>query len=258
MPFTLSHAVAVLPLNKKPLVLSALIIGTFSPDFSYFIPLFANATFSHTIAGIFLFCMPISFIFLLFLHFVLRKTLILLIPTERYIKIDYLNREINLSMNKLFWIFVSIGIGAFTHIFWDSFTHQTGYAVINFPILSVPVIDIYNEPILLFKILQYFSSVGGGLIFLFWLIKCISGNESRNEMLEYISKHYIGRFSIIITISIIIGFFYGFQFLTIHGFKSFVVKTIIGTINSLCTFVILLSVFLNTRKFIKNKYEFKE
>ncbi|MES0491873.1 MAG: DUF4184 family protein [Leptospirales bacterium] len=49
MPFTISHAAAIIPFNKKPFILSALMIGSFSPDFSYFLPYNFNGFYTHTI-----------------------------------------------------------------------------------------------------------------------------------------------------------------------------------------------------------------
>lgn len=70
MPFTIAHSVAVLPLIK-PLgrlgVPMALIIGSMSPDFACFLPLPVNGAQSHSLSGVFWFCLPIcllSFVFL--------------------------------------------------------------------------------------------------------------------------------------------------------------------------------------------------
>ena len=49
MPFTISHAAAVLPLKKSPLPLAALMIGSMSPDFSYFLPMSLANTSWHNL-----------------------------------------------------------------------------------------------------------------------------------------------------------------------------------------------------------------
>ena len=59
MPFTVSHAAAVLPLKNSRLPLAALMVGSMSPDFAYFLPAALSArTASHSLPGIFLFCLP--------------------------------------------------------------------------------------------------------------------------------------------------------------------------------------------------------
>ncbi|MEM7737240.1 MAG: DUF4184 family protein [Deinococcota bacterium] len=65
MPFTVSHVAAVIPLNKKPLVLSALIVGSMSPDVLYFVPGVPSLPLAHSLQGLVLFCLPVSFALLL-------------------------------------------------------------------------------------------------------------------------------------------------------------------------------------------------
>ena len=61
MPFTLSHPLAVVPLRRwcpARLNFAALVIGSMSPDFGYFIGQFDAAAFAHTIPGLFTVCLP--------------------------------------------------------------------------------------------------------------------------------------------------------------------------------------------------------
>ena len=51
MPFTASHAAAVLPLLRTPLPASALGIGGMAPDFPFFLP-FGPGIRTHTAAAI--------------------------------------------------------------------------------------------------------------------------------------------------------------------------------------------------------------
>jgi hypothetical protein len=57
MPFTISHAAAVLPLSRTGLPLAALMIGSMSPDFAYFLPA-RTGLLSHSVPGLFKFCWP--------------------------------------------------------------------------------------------------------------------------------------------------------------------------------------------------------
>lgn len=70
MPFTFAHPAIILPLpflNKRWFSLTGLIIGSMIPDFEYFIRMRIQSIYSHTLAGIFWFDLPlallISFIF---------------------------------------------------------------------------------------------------------------------------------------------------------------------------------------------------
>jgi hypothetical protein len=61
----------------------------------------------------------------------------------------------------------SLLIGAFTHIIWDGFTHEYGWAVNRLPFLSRPVIEFGSGTIPLFKVFQHSSTaIGGGLLLL--------------------------------------------------------------------------------------------
>src|SRR3954469_7753504 len=74
VPFTISHAAAVLPLGRTRLPMAALMIGSMAPDFAYFLPtelgLPAGAgLLSHSVSGLFSFCWPVALcVWLLFVH----------------------------------------------------------------------------------------------------------------------------------------------------------------------------------------------
>lgn len=68
IPFTCSHPALIIPLRWYGFVLSALIIGSMAPDFEYFIRFSTTRTISHTIPGVFTFCLPAGFIVFLLYH----------------------------------------------------------------------------------------------------------------------------------------------------------------------------------------------
>src|SRR2546422_563636 len=83
MPFTLAHPAAVIPLRRvlgRASVLSALIIGSLSPDVIYFIPLGIGRATSHSLAGLFWFCIPVGFVGYLLFHALLRPIGYYLLP----------------------------------------------------------------------------------------------------------------------------------------------------------------------------------
>ena len=56
-------------------------------------------------------------------------------------------------------------IGASSHIFWDSFTHDTGFFVQEISILASSI-ELFGKRIPILKILQHTSSlIGGGHYF---------------------------------------------------------------------------------------------
>ena len=171
MPFTVSHAAAIIPFHKKGFVLSALIVGSMSPDFLYYIPFIPNNHFTHTVQGLFIFCLPASLIALLIYHKILKYPLVSLLSWQIQSRlINTISSFKFFPRSQFLWIVNSILLGAFTHIFWDSFTHINGQAVLLFSILSQAVFTIGEETIFFYKLLQYLSTIFGGLIFVAWVI----------------------------------------------------------------------------------------
>src|SRR5262245_14031787 len=65
-------------------------------------------------------------------------------------------------------ILVSIVLGAVTHVVWDSFTHDRGYAVRNLPDLRTPPLQAVGNDRPMYNVLQHGSSVAGLAILAFW------------------------------------------------------------------------------------------
>ena len=72
MPFTPSHAVAILPFARTPLPAAALVIGSMAPDLQYFVPLGLTRHASHSWPGIITIDLPIGIAALLLWVFLLR------------------------------------------------------------------------------------------------------------------------------------------------------------------------------------------
>ena len=68
MPFTLSHAAVAAPLARRGLILSAVAIGSMTPDFEYFLRLSMNSRWSHSLPGVLTFCLPVSILVLWLFH----------------------------------------------------------------------------------------------------------------------------------------------------------------------------------------------
>lgn len=168
MPFTFSHPALILPLkliSKKYLSLTGLIIGSLVPDFEYFLRMKIESKYSHDILGVLWFDLPLALILSFVYHNIVKDDFIDNSP--RFIK-NRLQSTISLNWNKYLFknyliVIISIIIGAYSHLLWDSFTHPTGYFVTIFPLLQENInFNIYSIP--LFKILQHLSTFFGGVI----------------------------------------------------------------------------------------------
>jgi hypothetical protein len=174
MPFTLSHPAAIIPFARQRLVLSALVVGSMSPDFLYFINLAPRGQFGHTAAGVFLFCLPLGTLALWLFHTLMKWPLLSLCPQALQERLMWPARDFTFrAMSRQLLIVLSILIGAGTHLLWDGFTHEYGWAVNRLSFLSWSLTEIGGRSIPVFKLLQHLSTViGGGALlycFLHWM-----------------------------------------------------------------------------------------
>jgi hypothetical protein len=171
MPFTLSHAAAALPFRRTRLVLSAVIVGCFAPDFEYFIPFAHHGSFGHNLPGIFVLDLPLSFIVLWLFHRYAKEPLAACLPASARARLQLGPRTLTInSLSRLALILVSILVGIATHILWDSFTHTGRWISDQLPVLNQNVqLPLFGwRP--WYAILQYISSALGILVLLLWSI----------------------------------------------------------------------------------------
>lgn len=162
MPFTLSHPAAVVPLAQRGLPFSALVIGSMAPDFPYFIHSSTVDTYGHTLSGVFLFCIPNGLAVLWFFHVVAKLPLLSLLPLSHQERLMPLTAHFQVSsVRHLFLAIIALVVGAFTHIFWDSFTHYNGWGVHHFPVLWHPLIQVRERTFFAFDILQAAGGIMG-------------------------------------------------------------------------------------------------
>jgi hypothetical protein len=169
VPFTISHAAAVLPLHKlskSRLPMAALMIGSMAPDFAYFLPLQLSRASTHDFLGLFWFCWPVGLaVWLLYLRLLERPTIALL-PEPWASRI--IPSESALSLVTLSTASVAIILGAVTHDIWDAFTHANTRLVDAIPFLRAEVMKIHGMTLHVFGFLQLVSSVVGLLVLAIW------------------------------------------------------------------------------------------
>ena len=173
MPFTPAHPAILLllkPFKKLPLCWTALFIGSIIPDFEYFIWMSPSAYVSHTILGIFIFNLPMTFIMAFLWHQLLFPILIK--------RIQFFHQRIQMEEYPAFmewikknWIlfFTSAFIGILTHLAWDSFSHADGYLVHRIPFL-LEFIQIGGHPIRTCYVMWYISTLLGMITLIFWYV----------------------------------------------------------------------------------------
>ncbi len=168
MPFTLAHPIAILPIwiaSHQRLHLPALIIGSMIPDLEYFLALQPAGTIGHTPLGILIQGIPAAIGLLLLIRYGLAQPLLALLPTRYAVRFPSPNGQPFWRVGHLANFCLAMTIGAITHLFWDSFTHPTGWFVQHLPLLQTKILSL---PI--YKILQYSSGILGLLALLIWFL----------------------------------------------------------------------------------------
>ncbi len=173
MPFTLSHAAAVLPVvradgtGRGPLVPAVLVAGSFAPDMTYYAASalpeameFGEVT--HSFIGVFTIDVLITWA-LVGVWLMLREPLVALLPPSRQERTAALVHcgapRAPFRPALALWWYVSAALGALTHVVWDTFTHLDRWGIRVFPVLGR---EIAGSP--LYWYLQYGGSAVAAVV----------------------------------------------------------------------------------------------
>ncbi|MFF0447843.1 DUF4184 family protein [Streptomyces sp. NPDC004609] len=171
MPFTLSHVAAVLPglradgTARGPLVASALVMGSLSPDMTYFAATLVPGAmgfgrFTHSPAGVLTVDVAVTAV-LVALWLMMREPLLALLPGEWQGRVHAVlrGRRGDKSPASGVWFCVSAVIGATTHVVWDAFTHHSRWGTEVLPVLNESVGGLHG-----YQLAQYGSSVLAAMV----------------------------------------------------------------------------------------------
>jgi hypothetical protein len=153
LPFTLSHAAAVLPAvrpdgtGRISLVPAVLVAGSFAPDMTYYAASVLSGAmefgeFTHSFAGVFTVDVLIAWA-LVGLWLLVREPLVALLPRRRQGRPAALLRcgapRARVRVALVARWYVSAAVGALTHVVWDAFTHLDRWGMRLFPVLGEKV-----------------------------------------------------------------------------------------------------------------------
>ncbi|MEU3618154.1 DUF4184 family protein [Streptomyces sp. NPDC006872] len=173
MPFTLSHAAAVLPAlrvdgtGRGRLVPAALVAGSFAPDMTYYAASFLSGAMefgdvTHSFPGVFTVDVLVAWA-LVGLWLLVREPLTALLPRGRQGRTAALTRcgtpRARVRPSTVLWWYVSAALGALTHVVWDAFTHLDRWGMRLFPVLGE---QIAGSP--LYWYLQYGGSAVAAVV----------------------------------------------------------------------------------------------
>ncbi|MEV5436296.1 DUF4184 family protein [Streptomyces sp. NPDC052682] len=173
MPFTLSHAAAVLPAvradgtGRGALVPAVLVAGSFSPDMTYYAASVLSGAMefgdvTHSFPGVFTVDVLVAWA-LVGLWLLVREPLVALLPRNRQGRVAWWLRcgtpRARLRPSLVARWYVSAALGALTHVVWDAFTHLDRWGMRLFPVLGR---EVAGSP--LYWYLQYGGSAVAAVV----------------------------------------------------------------------------------------------
>jgi hypothetical protein len=182
LPFTLSHAAAVLPVlrgdgtGRGGLVPAVLVAGTFAPDLTYYAASVLSGAMefgdvTHSFPGVFTVDVLISWA-LVGLWLLVREPLVALLPRSKQRRPAALLRcgapRARVRAATVAWWYVSAALGALTHVVWDAFTHLDRWGMRLFPVLGR---EIAGSP--LYWYLQYGGSALAAAVIVVFLVRAL-------------------------------------------------------------------------------------
>ncbi|GAA1351644.1 DUF4184 family protein [Falsarthrobacter nasiphocae] len=160
MPLTMAHPLAVVPLRRTRLIFPALVIGAMVPDLPHFIPTPWIYVYSHALIGVVTVDVAAALAVLWLWERVLFPAYDAVVPTawKRW-------AEPGARRSLRWWCYAapSAAIGAWTHVAWDVFTHDTSFLAQEGGPLTVQL-----GPAPVYTWLQYGSSVVGAAALAVW------------------------------------------------------------------------------------------
>jgi hypothetical protein len=165
VPYTVSHIAAVMPGYKwlaRAQVFSAAVIGSMVPDFGFLLPRYPARWETHSLTGLFTFCLPLGLIAYCLTQLLIKPAMVEALPDRVYLRLQRSHPPAALTSLRT-WVLVSAAVllGAFTHLIWDGFTHEGGRGVRALSFLSEFGPELDGHRLHLFRLLQFVSSIVG-------------------------------------------------------------------------------------------------
>ncbi|MEU0963963.1 DUF4184 family protein [Streptomyces sp. NPDC005917] len=191
MPFTLSHAAAVLPAvrgdgtGRGRLMPPVLVAGSFAPDLTYYA---ASAVpdamefgeFTHSFTGVFTVDVLFSWV-LVALWMLVREPLVALVPLAGQGRPAALLRCGAPRARAGLWVaarwYASAVLGALTHVVWDAFTHHDRWGTRLIPAIGR---NVAGMP--LYTLLQYGTSAVGAAVLAVFAVRAVRRAPAREPV----------------------------------------------------------------------------
>jgi hypothetical protein len=165
MPFTISHAAAVLPFARwlqRGKILSALVIGSMVPDFGFFLPWHLPRAETHSAAALLSFSLPVGLATYWFFQWFIKTAVREVLPDGPYRRAQVFAAVADFWSLKQ-WFLAAAGVlgGAVTHLVWDAFTHEGARGIRMIPAIDEWLLTVAGRQLQGTRLLQDLSSLVG-------------------------------------------------------------------------------------------------
>lgn len=188
MPLTFAHPAAVLPFsrNSKYVNFLALVLGSMSPDFEYFLRGKPSGEIGHTFIGFVTFNLPVVAVVYLIYQAYIHRTLFSHLPF--FLQDTCTEKPSSSKALKAVVFLYSALFGMLTHIVWDSFTHINGFMVNKLAVLTY-TLQVFDRNIPVYKFLQHGSTfVGICAIVLYMCYRTAKYNGNKGRGIKPVQK----------------------------------------------------------------------
>lgn len=176
MPFTASHIAAVLPLSRRPLSASALVIGSMVPDLPLFTAGILDYSVTHSWRGVVTTDLLVGAVAYAAWHAVLAPAVLQVLPPVVRQRVQAtLGVGLRMRVRRvqaLLSVCVSLVVGASTHIVWDAFTHPGRWGTRLVPWLSAEHGSVPGH-----ALAQHASTVAGAAVVVWWAYRWLRAND---------------------------------------------------------------------------------
>jgi hypothetical protein len=168
MPFTPSHAAAVLPFLRTPLPASALVAGSIAPDLPYYLP-GDPGLFTHTATAVVTTDLALGALAWATWHAVLAAPALAASPAGLRARLAGvplgLRRRLS-SAAAVGLTALALVLGSATHVLWDEFTHARRWGAEN-----ISALQEVHGPLHGWAWAQQVSGVLGAVVLTAWLVR---------------------------------------------------------------------------------------
>ncbi len=168
MPFTPTHALAVLPVVRW-LPLSALVVGSLIPDLPLYFDFGVGYDTTHSFVGLLTACVPLGVAAWILFHVLVKRPVYELLPDGVRERLAAVVTQ-RPRLDAVAWaaVVAAVWFGALTHVVWDAFTHEGRWGVEAVAFLDASV-SIGGVAVPGYAVFQHGASLVG-LPLLAWLI----------------------------------------------------------------------------------------